>query len=75
MTFHINDFESPPGLDDDVLEGCDLHKVIDAVCTEPGCPNGPSPKDDVPPLALWTAGKADQTTPIYRTRAKMRCIL
>ena len=38
MTMHFNEFEAPSALDD-ALPGCPIRKQIDAVCTEPGCPN------------------------------------
>jgi hypothetical protein len=38
MTMHFNDFELPSALEDE-LAGCPVRKRIDAVCTEPGCPN------------------------------------
>jgi hypothetical protein len=38
MTMIFNETEAPSALDD-ALPGCPVRKKIDAVCTEPGCPN------------------------------------
>lgn len=74
MTFHIDDFDAPPGLDDDVPESCTLHRVIDSVCTDPNCPNNPAAQNATAQETrpFWQRAK---TTPIYRTRPKTRCIL
>jgi hypothetical protein len=72
MTIHINDGVSAPVLEDEVLAGCAIHKVLNAVCTEPDCPNGPGAA--LTPV-LWSETSKEGRAPIYRTETKMRCIL
>lgn len=72
MTFHFYDLDKPAALEDDAavksleeLTGCPVHKKIDAVCSEPGCPNNPQTK---PGLSLTSSA-------IFETRPRVRCIL
>lgn len=77
MTIRFNDSEAPSGLEDELPAGCALHKVIDAVCTEPGCPNGAKEQDtpDGMTRPIWCSPEAETSPSIFRTRTKTRCIL
>lgn len=78
MTMHFNDIELPSALDDELpgcpsasLRGGRLTKRIDAVCTEPGCPNAPAPLWQRALPALLRPRPAD----IYQTQPKDRCVM
>ncbi|HUF40128.1 MAG TPA: hypothetical protein VMN57_16510 [Anaerolineales bacterium] len=75
---HFNDFEAPVAPDDQQIEdltGCPIHKRIDAVCPEPGCPSGErSTQADRP---IWQRDPTAPTRPagIYQTQPKDRCVM
>lgn len=93
MTFHISEFEKPAALEDKKLEeltGCPIHKAIDSVCTEPGCPNNGVLLELLRRIRLedclqeqecvQEASRPPETSPesgqaIYQTESRMRCIL
>ena len=77
MTMHFNEFEVPAALEDEGLQeltGCPIHKRIDAVCTEPGCPNAAPPAAARP---LWQRLRPAKSHPpeIYQTQPRDRCVL
>jgi hypothetical protein len=88
MTMHFNDFELPSALEDE-LAGCPVRKRIDAVCTEPGCPNNGTDtrlqqriqledciRVDEPPSTLLRSGPVRQgPVDIYQTQPKDRCVM
>lgn len=75
MTIRFDDYESPPGLEEDIPECCALRKVIDTVCPDAGCPYADQQICDETPRVIWPERNMPGKSPIFRTRPKTRCIL
>jgi hypothetical protein len=86
MTLHFNEFDAPAALEDEKprdltgdpslsLATGAIHKKIEAVCPEPGCPNGELPTQTDRPI--WQQDLAAPTRPadIYQTQPKDRCVM
>lgn len=87
MPIHFNDFDKPSALEEKRLQeltGCPIYRRIDSACTEPGCPNNGIRRqileetcieDCLQDPALFASRERQETSEIYKTEPKQRCIL